>query len=217
MHCNFDAVLFDFDGTIADTGEGIFSSVRYAVAAIGCEPLSKKRLQTFIGPPIYDSFKRELNIDNETCTVAVKKYREFYGKSGIFQLKVYDGIEELLKELKKHNVKIAIASSKPKFFIEKIIAHLDFSTYVDFVSCPNFDEDRKAKCDLINDAIEFFKAEKSRTVMIGDRLFDINGANLAEIPSIGVSYGYGGKEELENAGASHIASCASDLFKIIFD
>ena len=110
MKAKYDAVFFDFDGTIADTGEGIFSSVSYAIEAMGYNPLPDDRLRTFIGPPIFESFKRELGMTDEQSMQAVEKYREKYSENGIYLLKVYDGIENLLKELKNSGIKIAIAS-----------------------------------------------------------------------------------------------------------
>lgn len=216
MSANFDAVLFDFDGTVADTGVGVFNSIRFAIAAIGCKPISEKRLRTFIGPPIYDSFKRELDLNDEQCELAVKKYREMYSKSGIFQLEMYDGIEELMRELKENGIKVAIASSKPEHFVARLLDFLKIKELIDFVSCPETDETHREKYELINSAAEYFGIEKKRILMVGDRLFDINGANLAGVKSVGVTFGYGSRKELENAGATYIASSANEIRDIIF-
>ena len=99
MISKYDAVLFDFDGTVADTGKGIFSSIQYAVECLGFEPLDNETLRRFIGPPVFDSFRREFGIDEEKCRFAVKKYREKYAESGIFQFEIYEGIPELFKTL----------------------------------------------------------------------------------------------------------------------
>ena len=96
MKKNYDAVLFDFDGTLADTGEGIFESVRYAVEALGKPPLSDKQLRSFIGPPIYDSFMNMLDLDHDQTEFAAMKYRERYAEGAMFSLRLYDGIPELL-------------------------------------------------------------------------------------------------------------------------
>ena len=216
MKFKYDAVLFDFDGTFADTGEGIFASVQYAVNALGKEPLSEETLRTFIGPPIFDSFKRELNITDEESHFAVEKYRELYSQSGIYKFKIYPGTLELIKKIKESGTKFAIASAKPKHFIERIIDFLEIRNFVDCVSCPESDKAKDDKSILINRAVDILSVEKSRTLMVGDRHFDINGANRAGVESVGVTYGYGSEEELLNAGATYIAHNTEELEKIIF-
>lgn len=216
MNSKYNAVLFDFDGTIADTGEGIFSSVQYAVKALGFEPLSEAALRTFIGPPIYDSFKRELDINEEQAHFAVEKYREIYAVKGIYEFRLYDGILELFKELKANGIKIGVASAKPERFVRKLLAHIEIDEYFSFVSAPCDDKADQSKVGLINRAVDGMNVEKSEVLMIGDRHFDINGANGAGVDSVGVTFGYGDREELENAGATFIATCVEDIRNIIF-
>ncbi len=216
MNKNYDAVLFDFDGTFADTGEGIFESVQYAVKALGFEPLSDETLRRFIGPPIFDSFKRELPIDGARAEFAVMKYREAYADSGILRFKIYDGILGLLEELKNSGIKIGIASAKPQKFIIRIVAHLGLEDVFDYISAPADDKADQNKTNLILRAAEALKAEKSRVLMIGDRHFDINGANGAGVDSIGVTFGYGSEQELCEAGATFIAHDVAEVRKIIF-
>lgn len=216
MKANYDAVLFDFDGTIADTGEGIFSSIRSAVASLGFEPVDENLLRTFIGPPILDSFKNGVGMTDEQGREAVRKYREAYCENGIYKLKIYDGIEPLLRRLKENGIKIAIASSKPTRFIEKIIDYLNYSDVVDLISCPKSDEIHESKASLINNAVKEFGVLKTRTLMVGDRRFDIEGAAIAGVDSIGVTFGYGSEEELKNAGAVFIADSADEIGHIIF-
>lgn len=216
MRKKFDAVLFDFDGTIADTGVGVFNSIRLATASMGFKPLNEKTLRTFIGPPLSDSFKRELGLSDEQCKTAVERYRETYGKRGIFQLELYDGIEDLLRELKQNGIKVGVASSKPKKFINRILDFLNFGGLVDFVSAPSLEDEASSdKASLIRNAAEAFGADKSRAVMVGDRHFDVNGARLAGVTSIGVTYGYGSEEELRNAGADYIANSVADIRTIV--
>lgn len=216
MNCRYDAVFLDFDGTIADTGEGIFSSVRYAIKESGFEPISNESLRTFIGPPIFDSFKRELNMTDEQSNFAVMKYREEYSRNGIFRFELYNGIEELIKELKASGIKVAIASSKPGIFVNRIIEFLKFEELIDFVSCPTTDKAHESKTSLVNAAVAHFGIDKSKVLMIGDRHFDINGANGAGVDSIGVTFGYGNEEELQNAGATYIAHDTEEIRRIIF-
>lgn len=136
MKKNYDAVLFDFDGTLADTGEGIFESVRYAVEALGKPPLSEKQLRSFIGPPIYDSFMNMLDLDHDQTEFAAMKYRERYAEGAMFSLRLYDGIPELLKKLRESGIKVSVASSKPCGFIERIVGHLGMREDFDYIAAP---------------------------------------------------------------------------------
>ncbi len=212
----YNAVLLDFDGTIADTGEGIFSSVRYAIEAMGFDPLPEDIIHTFIGPPVFSSFKRALNLSDEDSAKAVEKYRERYVESGIYQLEFYDGIQQLMEDMKKSGIKLAIASSKPENFIIKILDFLEMDNFFDYISSPESDKAPENKTSLVERAISHLGVEKSRAIMIGDRYFDIDGAKGAGIDSIGVTFGFGSKDELQNAGATYIAESADDIRKIIF-
>ncbi len=216
MNSKYKAVFFDFDGTVADTGDGIFHSVKYAIKESGFSPLSEESLRTFIGPPVFDSFKRELGMDEEQSAFAVMKYREEYSREGIFRFTLYDGIENLLRELKVNGIQTAIASSKPYNFILRIIDYLNFGDLIDFISCPLSDKANESKVILVSRCVEHFEIEKSEAIMVGDRHFDINGANGAGVESIGVTFGYGDEKELSNAGATHIAHNADDIRNIIF-
>lgn len=216
MNIKYDGVLLDFDGTIADTGEGIFSSVRYAIEAMGFDPLPEETIHTFIGPPIFSSFRRELNLSDEDSAKAVEKYRERYVEDGIYKLKVYDGLEKLMNDMKKSGIKLAIASSKPENFIVKILEFLKSDNLFDYISAPENDKAPESKTALVERAVNHLGIDKSRAVMIGDRYFDIDGANGAGIDSIGVTFGFGSKEELQNAGATFIAENVDDIRKIIF-
>ena len=216
MNSEFSAVLFDFDGTIADTGRGIFTSIQYAVKQLGFEPLDNATLRRFIGPPIYDSFKRELGLNDEKSDFAVKKYREKYAESGIYELDLYDGILPLMKSLKENGIKIGIASSKPQNFIIRLVDYLEIGDMIDFISAPSADDTPQSKASLINNAAEALNISKDKILMVGDRYFDIDGANGAGVRSVGVTFGYGSEEELKKSGATYIAGCAEEIADIIY-
>lgn len=216
MTAKYDAVLFDFDGTIADTGEGIFACVKSAIAAVSFEPLDEKLLRTFIGPPIFDSFRNTAGMTDEQSEKAVEEYRKAYSQSGIYKFKLYDGIEALLRKLHESGVKIAIASSKPAVFIKRIIDYLNFNDIIDCVSCPDCDGVHRSKAELILNAVSEFGISKERTLMVGDRHFDIDGAKIAGVESVGVTFGYGSEDELKKAGATYIAGSADVISAIIF-
>lgn len=212
----YDAVLLDFDGTIADTGEGIYDSVRYAVRAMGFDPLPEEIVHTFIGPPIFSSFKRTLNLSDEDSAKAVEKYREQYIRDGIYRLSFYDGMEKLLNDIKKSGIKLAVASSKPENFIIEILKYLKISDLFDFISAPESDRAPESKTALVERAVKVLGIDKSKAVMIGDRYFDIEGAKEAKVDSIGVTFGFGDKDELIKSGADYIADSTGDIRRIIF-
>lgn len=215
MKCRYKAVLFDFDGTFADTGKGVFASVEHAVKAMGYPALSEKQLRTFVGPPLIDSFKENLGTDDDKTDEAVRLYRKFYSEKGIYEFDVYDGIIELVKDIRADGVKLAIASTKPAPFIKRLITYLELDEYFDYVSAPE-SEEHIEKSELISNALKAVGVDKKDAVMIGDRHFDILGAIGAGVDSIGVSYGYGGEEELKKSGAAHIAGSADEIRNIIF-
>ena len=212
----YDAVLLDFDGTIADTGEGIYDSVRYAVRAMGFDPLPEEIVHTFIGPPVFSSFKRALNLSDEDSAKAVEKYRESYMNGGIYRLSFYDGMEKLLNDIKKSGIKLAVASSKPENFIIEILKYLKISDLFDFISAPESDKAPESKTALVERAVKALGIDKSKAVMIGDRYFDIEGAKEAKVDSIGVTFGFGDRNELINSGADYIADSTEDIRRIIF-
>ncbi|MBQ4604769.1 MAG: HAD hydrolase-like protein [Clostridia bacterium] len=216
MKSKYDAVLFDFDGTIADTGRGIFSSIQYAVECLGFEPLDNATLRRFIGPPIYDSFKRELGLDEEKSDFAVKKYREKYAEKGIYEFELYDGILPLMKTLHERGIKVGIASSKPQNFLIRIVDFLNVGELIDFISAPSADDTPQSKTSLINNAAEALNIGKDKILMVGDRYFDIDGANGAGVESVGVTFGYGIEAEFKKSGATFIAGCADEIADIIF-
>ena len=212
----YDAVLLDFDGTIADTGKGIYDSVRYAVRAMGFDPLPEEVVHTFIGPPVFSSFKRALNLSDEDSATAVEKYRESYMNGGIYRLSFYDGMEKLLNDIKKSGIKLAVASSKPENFIIEILRYLKISDLFDFISAPESDKAPESKTALVERAVKALGIDKSKAVMIGDRYFDIEGAKEAKVDSIGVTFGFGDRNELVNSGADYIADSTEDIRRIIF-
>ncbi|MBQ7596017.1 MAG: HAD-IA family hydrolase [Clostridia bacterium] len=214
---NFDAVIFDFDGTVADTGRGVFRCIRESVKKSGLPPLSEKSLRTFIGPPLHDSFRRECRIDDdELIETLVRQYREVYSASGIYEFEIYDGIEELFKELRKAGVKVCIASSKPEDIINIILEETGLKKYFDIAAVS---DPRYADCDkttIIKTCIsKLALPEGSKYLMVGDRCFDIEGAHNAGLPCAAVLFGYGSREEFEEYGADYIAKDARDLKRII--
>lgn len=210
-----NTVLFDFDGTTADTGRGIFNCVKYAARAYGWKIPGDDVLRTFVGPPLHASFKRVFGVSEEEALAAVEKYRELYSTEGLLQFDLYDGITDVIKLLRENGFKTAVATSKPDRFIHTILGSAGIDGLFDYVSAPLDKNGDTSKAQLINRAVEALKAEKSKTVMVGDRRFDIEGAKEAGVKSIGVLWGYGSKDELENAGADYTVSSPGELIRLL--
>lgn len=208
----YDYYLFDFDGTLCDTTDGIFNSVIYALGEFGITETNREKLRYFIGPPLFDSFKTVYGVNDDDAIWLIEKYRERYKRTAAQESALYDGIKEMLEALKKKGKKIAIASSKPKYFVDEISKHHDIDKYYDYVSAETFANNHSSKKELITACLEYFgNPSKSDVLMIGDRFYDIDGAKAVGIDSAGAIYGFGTKEELVNAGATHIIENPKDL------
>lgn len=220
--------LFDLDGTLTDPKEGICKSAQYGLHKMGIEEADIDKLEPFIGPPLIDSYMEFYNMSKEDAAKAVEYYRERFSVVGLYENQIYPGIEDMLKNLKAHNVKIAIASSKPTVFVEKILEHFSIKKYFDAIVGSELDGTRVQKSEVINEALAQLLGMKNTgkmldiddeirksIVMIGDRKFDIEGAKSFSVDSIGVSYGYAAKGELKKAGATYIATTVNDVEKYI--
>ena len=207
----YKTVLFDLDGTITDPKEGITRSVRYALRKFSIDIENLDELEKFIGPPLKQSFMDFFSFSGEQSLRAIEYYREYFREKGIFENRVYEGIPEILSELKAGNVTLAIATSKPTVFAEQIIAHFQLSGYFEEIIGSNLDNSRSEKKDVIAHALSELKCEVSQTVMIGDRKHDIIGAKENRMDSVGVLYGYGSREEIRAAGPVFIAESVGEL------
>ena len=212
----YDIVLFDLDGTLTDPGEGITNSVAYALNKFNIKVKDKTELYNFIGPPLIDSFMKYYDMSYEDGLKAVDYYREYFGVTGIFENQVFDGIHELLADIKKSGRTISLATSKPEVYAKRILEHFDLTQYFDFVGGATMDETRSKKVDVIAYTIKQLSVtDKSKVVMIGDRHHDIEGAKENGLASAGVLWGFGDENELKTAGADAIAHNMDELLTII--
>lgn len=204
------AILFDLDGTLTDPMVGITSSVQYALKKYGIIEDNLWNLTKFIGPPLADSFMRFYGFSEEQAKQAVLYYREYFAPKGKYENEVYEGIPELLASLKEAGYILAVATSKPEVFSKDILDHFDLTKYFDFVGGALLNG-REKKEDVITYVLEHVDANKNEILMVGDREHDIIGAKKNNLLSVGVLYGYGDREEHENAGADHIVSTVEEL------
>lgn len=209
----FDYYIFDFDGTVVDTGEGILKSLQYSFEKMGQPIPSIEDLKRFIGPPIKDSYMNFYGVSEDEVNTYIAKYRERYCDVGIFESFAYPGLVELLTALKKGGAKIAIASSKPRKMIFDVMDYLKLTDYFDSVMGASLDESKHiTKAQLVTNAMnDMGVTDKSRVVMIGDRFFDIDGAHGAGVEAVGVLWGYGSKEEFIEHKAEYIIASPEEI------
>ncbi|MBR6308586.1 MAG: HAD hydrolase-like protein [Lachnospiraceae bacterium] len=212
-------ILFDLDGTISDPKVGICTSVQTALKKFGISVPDINTLTPFIGPPLRDSFRDFYHIKPEDMEDCIAAYRARFSTVGLFENDLYDGIPELLKTLKENGRKLALASSKPRVFVEKILNHFGISEYFDVIMGSELDGTRENKSEIIAECLRLFgidpSGDLSKVVMVGDRKYDVEAAVAAGLPNIAVSYGYGSKEELTKAGAEVIAGTVKELENIL--
>jgi len=212
---SYKILLFDLDGTITDSKQGIINSIRYTLEKMKLKE-NNINLERFIGPPLSESFEKYFGLDNKTARYAVSVYREYYAVKGIFENRVYPGIIELLKKLKGNNKTLICVTSKAAFYAEQILEHFNLTQYFIRTIGSNMDLTCTHKIELIKLALSYFpNHNNSDFIMIGDRADDIIGAKKNKISSIGVLYGYGTSEEIKEEQPNYIISSVKQLEKIL--
>jgi len=204
-------VIFDLDGTLTQSEEGIFNCVRYAAEKLGFAVPDAETLHKFVGPPLAYSFQEYMGMDEATADLAVATYRERYTVVGLFENRVYPGIRRLLRTLKREGWYIGIATGKPQGPAERIIEHFGLSRYFDKIVGPTGRMGAE-KDWLIRNALPEAYDE---AWMVGDRKFDIEGGLKVGIKTLGVGYGYGSEEELREAGCHAYAATVQDAIDIL--
>lgn len=213
----YDFVIFDFDGTVVDTGEGILKSLQYSFEQMGREIPDMSDLKKFIGPPIHYSYTHFYGVSEDEVGEYIKKYRERYKIKGIYESVLYCGMKELLCELRSRGVKLGIASSKPEHLIYSVADYLGVTDMFDAIVGVKLDDsNHSTKTGLVLEAMKKLGAtDKSKVLMVGDRCFDIDGATGAGVDSCGALWGYGNEEEFRAHNATYIISEPSDAIKLI--
>ncbi|WMJ22059.1 HAD hydrolase-like protein [Paludicola sp. MB14-C6] len=211
-----NVVLFDLDGTVINSKEGIFNSLYYTFDKLGMIEQDEHKLQQFIGPSIGSSFQNLYQMTNEEAIHAVSIYREYYQSKGIYECEPYEGIEELFLHLKQVNKRIAIATKKPEPFAITVMEHLGLAKYMDAICGSDLNEADNSKAHIIQTAADLLKTnEYNEVVMIGDTKYDVIGAKKVNIDCIGVLYGFGSEQELIKHGAIAIAKDMNELNNIL--
>ena len=208
----YTTVLFDLDGTLTKSEEGITKTAIYAAEKMGFTGFTQEQFKVFIGPPLYDSFRKVVGMTDEQANRAIDYYHERFERVGWAENEVYAGIPALLRSLKKNGARVAIVTAKPQIFAERIAKKFGFAPYLDDVIGPGLNNKDSSKAALVRRGMEAFGGE---AVMVGDRCFDIEGGRANGVDTVGVCYGYGTEEELAAAKPTHIAHTVEELTDIL--
>ncbi len=206
-------ILFDLDGTLTDSGEGIINCASLALENFGITPPDRETMRQFVGPPLVESFVK-FGVPADRVEEAVAVYRSRYIPIGKYENTPYPGVQELLEKLRQQGHKLYVATSKPEQMSVDILNHFDLAKYFTDICGASMNTSRNTK-----DAVIAYLLKKTGreacTVMVGDTAFDVLGAKVHSIPTIGVAWGYGKVEDMEKAGATAIAYSMDALFDLL--
>lgn len=215
---NKPCYFFDLDGTLTDPMVGITTCVQYALAAYGINEPDIRNLTKFIGPPLVTSFMEFYGVDQETAQGMLVKYRERFSTIGMYENEIYPGIKEMLEKLYNQGYTIAMATSKPILFAEKILEYFDIKKFFHVLAGASMDETRNTKDAVLKYALTKLQAMDrvpARIVMIGDRKFDVLAGKELGTETVGVLYGYGSEEEIVAAKPTHIVKTVENLSELL--
>jgi len=204
-------VLFDLDGTLIDSELGILAGVRHSLASVGAEAPDDSILRSWIGPPLRVSFGAVLDGDSERVEAAVAAYSQRFREIGWSEHTVYDGIGDMVVALAEAGHRLAVVTSKTRAHAEPILAHLPFGHLFERLYAPPPSTAHSEKAEMIAAALAEFGQPAEDTLMVGDRLFDIEGAVANGVRGVGVLWGFGDREELETAGAWKVVETPAEI------
>lgn len=207
------SILFDLDGTLTDSGEGIMNCAALALERLGIPIPPRDALRVFVGPPLHDTF-RQFGVPEDQVDEAIRIYRSRYVPIGKFENTPYPGIRELLEKLRAQGNRLYVATSKPEEMAVEVLEHFDLAHFFDHICGASLDRSRSAKDAVISYLLQLHGAD-GQMVMVGDTVFDVLGAAAHGIPAVGVAWGYGSVEEMKKAGAAAIAVTMDELLSIL--
>ena len=221
MEALYQYIIFDLDGTLIKSEEGLYDSITYALEKSGVDPGDRKDMKRMIGPVLWESFQKFYNMSAEEADRANAYFTEFYDREGIYNASVYEGVVQMLEALRNAGRILLVVTAKPRDMAERVLNHTGIDKYFQAVIGPARGNKKTDKGSLLREALSFLAKtgtdhfQKEQAVMVGDRMFDMQGAVETGIPSIGVLYGYGDRQELINAGATLLADTPADVVKLL--
>lgn len=212
---DYKYIAFDLDGTLTDPEAGLTSGFAYALSKMGIEYGKKENLRRFIGPPLKAEFRAVYNMSDAEAEECVRLFREYFSVYGWWDNRLYEGVSEMLSLLKERGKTLILATSKPEVFARKILKLFDILKYFDFVGAATLDHTRVEKSEVLGYALSSVGAQGSKSILVGDRVYDAEGAAACGIDSLGVFYGHGSKEEILSAGFTYTAKSVSEISEIL--
>lgn len=207
----YKTILFDLDGTLADNSEGIVNGVLYALEKLGIHEQNPQSIHRFIGPPILDSFMQFYDLPEDKANQGVQLYREIFAQVGVHQATLYDGITPMLERLKQAGYLLATASSKPEKFVRQILTDHNIVQYFDAVIGADLEGKRQTKQSVCLEALRRTQTDAADAVLVGDRMFDAEGAAACGMDCIAALYGFGTREEFEPYPIAFYAQTTQDV------
>ena len=212
----YEVIAFDLDGTLTNPERGLVAGFRYAFDKLGIKYESRESLKRFIGPPLFDEWKLCFGLSDDECNETLRTFREFYDVFGWRENDLYPGVREMLEGLKASGKKLVVATSKPEKVANKVLRLFDLARYFDFISTATIDKKRDKKREVLEYALESIGSpDKSACIMVGDRVYDAEGAKLVGIDSLGVLYGHGSRDEILGAGFNYVVNNPIEILDII--
>ena len=207
------SILFDLDGTLTDSGEGIMNCAEFALRHFGIPVPARDTMRVFVGPPLSDTFMR-FGVPESNVQEAIEVYRSRYIPVGKYENTLYPGIYQVLEALHRDGFKLYVATSKPEAMSIEILEHFEIAKFFDRICGASLDSSRSTKDEVIAYLLEEVRPD-GNLIMVGDTKYDVLGAAVHKLPTIGVSWGYGTVEDLIEAGAVSIAHSPVELLSLI--
>lgn len=211
----FQNLLFDLDGTLTDSAEGITKCVQHALSSFGIQEPDLKKLYPYIGPPLRESFQKFHGLSPEEAELGLKKYRERYETVGIWENRVFPGMLDLLAELKEQGFRLGMATGKPEVHALRIAKRFGLSAYLTDISGCGLGPKDDGKIEVVAAALKKWglstPCAKASCLLIGDRKEDVISAHACGIACLGVGFGFGSREELEDAGTDYYVLDIAEL------
>lgn len=209
------AVLFDLDGTLLDTREGIKNSIKYTIKVLNLPPITDSDLNSFVGPPVQESLKRYFNLSQKQAQIGANIFRNYYKNKSLLQAHIYNGILSLLNHLQSKNIYIGVATYKREDYALTILNYFGISPYCNVI-CGADDENKLTKANIIDRCISQLQCESKHVVLIGDTEYDAIGAQDAGIFFIAVTWGFGykGQTPVINYPYIGVAHCPADIERL---
>ena len=206
-------ILFDLDGTLTDSGEGIMNCAEFALRHFGIPVPARDTMRVFVGPPLSDTFMR-FGVPESNVQEAIEVYRSRYIPVGKYENALYPGIYQVLEALHRDGFKLYVATSKPEAMSIEILEHFEIAKFFDRICGASLDSSRSTKDEVIAYLLEEVRPD-GNLIMVGDTKYDVLGAAVHKLPTIGVSWGYGTVEDLIEAGAVAIAHSPVELLSLL--